>query len=52
MPLGDEKVIKDKQTAINIPIVSADKINDKKIIKAKIIMRKPNFVSSTPFIKV
>lgn len=52
MPLGDEKVIKDKQTAINIPIVSADKINDKKIIKAKTIMRKPNFVSSTPFIKV
>jgi len=52
MPIGSEKVVKDTQTAINIPIVAADTSIDKKVVVAKTIMRKPNFMSNTPILKV
>jgi hypothetical protein len=52
IPIGDERVVKDTETSINIPIVATGKTKDKKTITAKTIMRKPNFSSTTPFLKV
>lgn len=52
IPLGGERVVKDVQSNINIPIVATDKTKKTKVITAKTIMRKPNFLSSTQFLKV
>jgi hypothetical protein len=52
MPLDSEKVIKDVQTDINIPLVAADKTKAGKIVRAKTIMRKKDFLSKIPILKV
>jgi len=52
MPLDSEKVVKDTQTAINIPMVAVDKTKSGKVVRAKTIMRKKDFLSQTPILKV
>jgi len=52
MPLDSEKVVKDMQTVINIPMVAVDKTKAGKTVRAKTVMRKKDFMSHTPILKV
>ena len=52
MPIDSEKVVKDTQSSINIPMVAVGKKKQDKIVRAKTIMRKKDFLSNTPILKV
>lgn len=52
MPRDSERVVNDTKTALNVPIIAVDKTPSKNTIRAKTIIRKKDFTTSNPKLKV